>query len=82
MEYVKVLDTHKLYGETWESLCIIAGERHGLPNDSHLSWTVGEDQEDQPSGGYLTREQELAIDKWCLDEGAEMGETILIWISW
>lgn len=82
MKYVKVLDTWKLHGSTWQAVCVVAGALHGLPNDSHLEWTVGRPEDECPGGGYITREEELAIDKWCLDEGAEMGETILIWISW
>lgn len=68
--------------ELWESICIVNGELHCQTNDSYMPWTIGDDGEYGSGAGYITADESKAISDWLLSEGGELGENVLIWISW
>ncbi len=80
-ETIKVLHLGEAPRPVWDAVCLYAGECHGLPNDSHVPWSLTPWSEDD-SSGYLTKDQEDAVNKWAAEQGIIDGESFLFWMSW
>ena len=47
-------------------------------NDSYAGWTIGSEY----CGCGESMEDRKAVDGWLIENGAEDGEEVLLWISW
>lgn len=76
----------KVYSSFWmrenllDEICHkLSVDFHGNGNDSYFAWQVSGVEE---GAGWITTEQEQALDKWLLAHGAEAGEEVIIGHGW
>ena len=67
----------------WDISHVLSGEYHGGGNDSYYSFEiVGDPDEDDQGGGYVNKADLILLTAWCIKQGAEVGDTILISHWW
>ena len=85
-ELTLVFDCHadKMPQDVRDAVHELACECHGGGNPCYFHWDVGMES-DEYSGqgmGYISRDQEVLIDKFLLSHGAKVGQSVLICNWW
>lgn len=84
---MKVFDTCRPVGNMPQDVFEVAGtlncELHGNGNDSYFDFEVVADPDENEQGGHHVTTKELCLlTDWLREQGAEVGETVLINLWW
>lgn len=89
MTYItmKVFDTCRPVGNMPQDVYNVAGilnsELHGNGNDSYFPFEVVKNPDaDEQGGHYVTTKELQLLTNWLIEQGAEVGETVLVNLWW